>query len=307
MKTHPFTSLMQAIVPILLISAPISRGQQTSSNWGMGPAGINAIRAHDIARGAGVKVGILDTGIQKNHPDLKANIIGGINLVKTAGGATKWDDDNGHGTHIAGVIAAVDNTIGYTSVAPLAKLFVVKVLHKDYASNPALIDPKVVADGIYTCMSNGVQVINMGFGIAVDSPVLHNAVIAASNAGIVLVAAVGDNSSPNVLYPAKYPEVIAVSAVQSNGPGLLFWGYSNCGPEVDFTAPGTAVYSTWINSTYRPSGGTGSAAAHVSGVAALMFSAGKVDLVGKDVYLTALPPEQQGLGLIDAYLTVTAQ
>ena len=67
---------------------------------------INATSAREIARGEGVKVGILDTGIQKNHPDLQANIIGGLNLVKKAGNSSKWDDDNGHGTHIAGVIAA---------------------------------------------------------------------------------------------------------------------------------------------------------------------------------------------------------
>ena len=305
MKAHPLATLIHAIVPILLISASVSQAQ-IGYTWGV--TACNARLAHPITRGQGVKVGILDTGIQKNHPDLQANIIGGINLVKKAGGTTKWDDDNGHGTHIAGVIAAVDNTIGYIGMAPSAKLFVVKVLDKAYASNPALIDPKIVADGIYACMSNGVQVINMSFGIAVDSPELHNALIAASNARIVLVAAVGDNSSPNVLYPAKYPEVIAVTALQSNGlSGLSFAWYSNWGPEVDFTAPGTATYSTKINSTYGVSFGTGQAAAHVSGVAALMFSAGKTNLVARDVYLSALPPEQQGLGLIDAYLTVTAQ
>ena len=121
-----------------------------------------------------------------------------------------------------------------------------------------------------------------------------------------MAASAGDNSSPNGLYPAKYPEVIAVSAVQSSGPGEQFAWFSNWGPEVNFTAPGTAVYSTKINSTFGPSGGTGSASAFVSGVAALMFSAGKVNLVGRNVRPTALPPEQQGLGTIDAYLTVTA-
>ena len=301
MKAHPLATLIHAIVPILLFSTSVSH-----ATWGNDA--INATAAHQITRGEGVKVGILDTGIQKNHPDLQANIIGGINLVKGAGGSSRWDDDNGHGTHIAGVIAAVDNTIGYTGVAPSAKLFVVKVLHKDYVTKPSLIDPKVVADGIYACMANGVHVINMSFGISVDAPVLRNAIIAASNAGIVLVAAVGDNSSPSVLYPAKYPEVIAVTAVQSNGyNNFSFAWYNNWGPEVDFTAPGTATYSTWIGSSYRVSFGTGQAAAHVSGVAALMLSAGKTDLVGRDVTPTPLPPEQQGLGLIDALLTVTAE
>lgn len=302
MKTYQPSTLTSLIFPLLLLSAPASWAQ--GSTWGV--SAINAPAAHLITRGEGVKVGILDTGIQKKHPDLQANIIGGINLVKAAGGATKWDDDNGHGTHIAGVIAALDNTIGYVGVAPSAKLFVVKVLDKDYVTKPSLIDPKVVADGIYACMADGVQVINMSFGIAVDAPVLHNAIIAAANAGIVLVAAVGDDSSPSVRYPAKYPEVIAVTAIQSNGAnGFSFAWYNNWGPEVDFTAPGTATYSTWIGSTYRVGFGTGQAAAHVSGVAALMISAGKVALVGKDVTPVALPPEQQGLGLIDAFLTVT--
>ena len=202
----------------------------------------------------------------------------------------------------------MDHSIGYIGVAPAAKLFVVKVLPRDYASNPSLIDPKVRPDGIYACMANGVHVINMSFGIAADAPVIHNAITAASNAGIALVASVGDNSSSSVLYPAKYPEVIAVTAIQQNGyNNFSFAWYSNWGPEVDFTAPGTATYSTWIGSTYKVSFGTGQAAAHVSGVAALMLSAGKTDLVGKDVIPVPLPPGQQGLGLIEAYLTVTAE
>lgn len=306
MKTHPLAILKYAIVPILLFSASVSRGQ--GYPWGV--TAIDAPTAHDITRGEGVIVGILDTGIQKNHPDLQANIIGGINLVKQAGKSTKWDDDNGHGTHIAGVIAAVDNTIGYIGVAPSAKLFVVKVLHKDYVTKPQLIDPKVVADGIHACMANGVHVINMSFGISADAPVLRNAITAASNAGNVLVAAVGDNSSPNILYPAKYPEVIAVTAIEPIGQNSFSFAwawYSNWGPEVDFTAPGTATYSTKIGSSYGVGWGTGQAAAHVSGVAALMLSAGKPDLVARDVTPVALPPEQQGLGLIDALLTVTAE
>jgi subtilisin family serine protease len=300
MKAHPLATLKHAFVSILLFSGSVS----WAAPWGH--HAINAEAAWQITRGEGVKVGILDTGIQKNHPDLQANIIGGINLVKGAGGANKWDDDNGHGTHIAGIIAALENNIGYIGVAPSAKLFVVKVLHKDYVTKPSLIDPKVVADGIYACMNNGVQVINMSFGISVDSPVLRDAIIAAYNIGIVLVASVGDNSSPNVLYPAKYPEVIAVSSIQSNGyNSFSFAWYSNWGQEVDFTAPGTGTYSTWIGSSYKGSFGTGQAAAHVSGVAALMLSAGKTDLVARDVTPDPLTPEQRGHGLIDAYLTVS--
>jgi len=305
MKSHPFTKLIYALAPILLFTASASPAQQTG-NWSHYAINLNATR--EITRGEGVKVGILDTGIQKNHPDLQANIIGGLNLVKKAGNTTKWDDDHGHGTHVAGVIAAVDNMIGTIGIAPSAKLFVVKVLPKDYLTKPAGIDPKVVADGIYACMANGVQIINMSFGISVNSVVLHQAIIAATNAGIIVVASVGDNSSPNVLYPAKYPEVIAVSAIQQNSYNNFSLSYySNWGAEVDFTAPGTAINSTWIGSTYKVNGITGQAAAHVSGVAALMLSAGKTDLVGRDVVPTPLPAEQQGHGLIDAYLTVTAE
>jgi subtilisin len=145
----------------------------------------------------------------------------------------------------------------------------------------------------------------MSFGISVDAPVLRDAIIAASNAGIVLVAAVGENSSPNVLYPAKYPEVIAVTALQQNSyMNFGFTWYSNWGPKVDFTAPGTAITSTWIGNTYMMSSGTGQAAAHVSGVAALMLSAGKNHLVARDVTPDPLTPEQRGHGLIDALLTV---
>jgi subtilisin family serine protease len=101
--------------------------------------------------------------------------------------------------------------------------------------------------------------------------------------------------------------VIAVSSIQQDGYNNFSLSYySNWGPEVDFTAPGYGI-STWIGSTYKMHGVTGQAAAHVSGVAALMLSAGKTDLVGRDVTPNPLPPEQQGLGLIDAGLTVTAE
>jgi subtilisin family serine protease len=99
--------------------------------------------------------------------------------------------------------------------------------------------------------------------------------------------------------------VLAVSAIQQNGHNnWAFAWYSNWGPEVAFTAPGTAVYSTWIGSTYQVSGGTGQAAAHVSGVAALMLSAGETELAARDVTPVPLPPEQQELRMIDALLTV---
>ncbi len=306
MKTHSITKLIYILLPILLGPASVSPGQQVA---GWGHYAVNAWAAREITRGEGVKVGILDTGVQKNHPDLQGNIIGGINLVKKAGNSTRWDDDHGHGTQMAVTIAAVDNTIGTLGIAPAAKLFVVKVLPKDFYTKPSQIDPKVVADGIYACMANGVHVINMSFGIAVDAPVLHNAIIAAHNAGIVLVASVGENSSPNVLYPAKYPEVIAVTTlIQMSYNNFALAGNSNWGPEVDFAAPGggfTAYFSG--GGTYTMNGGMGNSAAHVTGVAALMLSAGKTDLVARDVTPDPLTPEQRGHGLIDAYLTVTAE
>jgi subtilisin family serine protease len=259
------------------------------------PWGIDAIQAPAVwpnTKGAGILVGVVDSGIQPNHPDLQINILGGENFVPDRSGvvdATRWADDNGHGTHVAGTIAALDNGIGVVGVAPEARLFAAKVL-----DNRANGYASAVADGIAACTAKGVHVINMSLGGG-KSDLVYLAVLDAYNRGIVLVAAAGnDGSGFSLRYPAQHSETIAVTAVDSS---FRFWSYSNWGAAVDYTAPGVNVLSTSNNGGYKTLTGTSMAAPHVSGAVALALSAGFTQLYAADI---GLPVVQQGQGLIQA-------
>jgi len=264
------------------------------------PWGILAIKSPGnsaLNRGNGITVCVVDTGIQPNHPDLAANILGGENFILKKGVVqpANWADDNGHGTHVAGTIAALDNGIGVVGVAPEAKLFAVKVLNS--RGSGYLSD---VAEGIRSCVTHGSRVINMSLGSSSGSSLLADAVAYAKSAGVITVAAAG-NESGAVSYPGKYPEVIAVSAVDSN---LNFAYFSNYGPEIAFTAPGVSVLSTTNGSRYATFSGTSMASPHVAGVAALMLSTGSLGMLADDI---GLNPNQQGAGLINALRTMQNQ
>jgi subtilisin family serine protease len=228
------------------------------------PWGINRIDAELVWPSGNtadpIKVGIIDTGISKNHPDLLANIKGGVNTINPF---KSWNDDNGHGSHVAGIVAALDNDIGVIGAGPQINLYAIKVL--DSGGSGFLSD---VIEGIEWAIDNKMQVINMSLGTASDVPSLHDAVIAAKNAGIVVVAAAG-NSGGAVIFPAAYPEVIAVSATDQSDV-LASW--SSRGPEVDLAAPGVNIYSTYKGTGYATLSGTSMAAPHVTGSAALVLN-----------------------------------
>jgi subtilisin family serine protease len=270
------------------------------------PWGVNRIDA-DLAwtrtTGTGVKVAVVDTGIDLTHPDLAANIAGGVNCIYAGKSPA---DDNGHGTHVAGTIAAIDNSIGVIGVAPKASFYAVKVL--DRTGSGYISD---IIEGIQWCTANGIKVINMSLGASVDVPSFHDAVTAAYKQGIVIVAAAG-NSGPGdytVNYPAKYAEVIAVSAVDSTGT-ITSW--SSRGPEVCVAAPGASITSTYMGSTYKVLSGTSMASPHVAGVAALVVASGTTDpaAVRSILQQTAdtiggTGSHQYGYGLVDAEQAAT--
>lgn len=219
-----------------------------------------------------IKVGIIDTGISNKHPDLFANIKGGVNTINPL---KSWNDDNGHGSHVAGIVAALDNNIGVIGVGPKIDLYAIKVLGTN--GSGYLSD---VIEGIEWAIANNMQVINMSLGTTSDIQSFHNAVIAAKNAGIVVVAAAG-NSGGAVSFPAAYPEVIAVSATDQNN---VIASWSSRGPEVDLSAPGVNIYSTYKGTGYATLSGTSMAAPHVAGTAALVLntSVGAYDLNGNN-------------------------
>lgn len=216
--------------------------------------------------GNNIKVAVLDTGINLRHPDLADNIHGGFNAVEHG---KLPEDTYGHGTHVAGIIAAIDNEIGVIGAAPKASLYAVKVMdiHTGYVSD--------VIDGLQWCIENNMQVINMSLGVPDDFPELHAAIKAAYDKGIVIVAAAG-NYGPgenSLSYPAPYPEVIAVAAAD-NMDQIPYW--SSRGAEVALTAPGLDIYSTFYGPTYKSLMGTSMACPHVTGAAALVLASGTI-------------------------------
>lgn len=266
--------------------------------WGVDR--IDADLAWSAGNGSGVKVAVLDTGIDLSHPDLAANIAGGYNAVNP-NKAPK--DGNGHGTHVAGTIAAVNNSVGVVGAAPAARLYAVKVLGDSGVG--WLSD---IIEGIDWSIRNGMQVINMSFGTSSDSQAFHDAVIAAYNAGITMVAAAGNNGPADntVNYPARYPEVIAVAATDQADVLATF---SSRGPEVDLAAPGVSIYSTYKSSSYATLSGTSMAAPHVAGSAALVLQLkpGLSPAAVRDhLMATAEPIAGSPYPLVDAQAAVAA-
>lgn len=207
-----------------------------------------------------VRVAVVDTGIDASHPDLAGNLKGG---VSTVGYTASFNDDNGHGTHVAGIAAALDNTIGVVGIGPRIDLYAVKVL--DRRGSGYLSD---VIEGLAWTIANGMQVVNMSLGTSSDVLSFKEAIQKVNQAGITQVAAAGNNGG-SVIFPAAYPEVIAVSATDKAD---VIASWSSRGPEVDLAAPGVEIYSTYKGGKYKVLSGTSMAAPHVAGTAALVLS-----------------------------------
>lgn len=267
------------------------------------PWGIDRIEA-DIAwgdsNGTMVNVAILDTGANLDHLDLIDNIKGNYNAISPRKSA---EDDHGHGTHVAGIIGAVNNAIGVVGAGPQVNLYPVKVL--DRKNQGALSD---ILDGLQWCIDNGMQVVNMSFGALGTTQSFHDAIIAVHNAGIVQVAAAGNEGSSGIIYPARYPETIAVSSVDSADQ---LAASSSWGTEIDLAAPGVGIYSTAIDGLYTTMSGTSMASPHVTGTAALVLAVHgtltpnevktKLKNTAEDL---GLPLVEQGAGLVRADLAI---
>lgn len=265
--------------------------------WGDGDDGVDATTAHtDGATGSGTIVAIVDSGADLSHEDLIDNlwhptddtcIIDGVTTVggcphsgyDFANSDNNPTDDNGHGTHVAGIVAAEDNSVGVVGVAPDATLMIVKVLDSTgYGSYTTIIE------GIQFAIDNGAQVINMSLGSAYDGAVpqdLLDVIQEAEDAGIVVVAASGNDSSPVPYLPSQFGTILSVGAVQqlsiqdnpddSYSTRLAY--FSNWG-KVDVVAPGVRINSTTYDGDYSGDNweGTSMAAPYVSGVVALLLS-----------------------------------
>lgn len=238
---------------------------------------IRAPQAWDITTGSSaVTIAIIDSGVDLSHPELASKLLPGYDFVN---GDAIPQDDNGHGTHVAGIAAAASNNgLGMAGVSWGARILPVKVLN---ASNSGFYDD--VAEGIKWATDQGAQVINLSLGGSGASQTLEEAIEYATSRGVALIAAAG-NTGGAVLYPARYPSVIAVAntnAANQRVPSSAF------GPEIDLAAPGAGIYSLAIGGGYTTLGGTSMSAPHVSGALALLLSLPGVSTGQARAYLEA--------------------
>nr|WP_058301211.1 S8 family peptidase [Gorillibacterium timonense] len=230
-----------------------------------GPQAIQAPTAWNRTVGKKkIIIAILDTGVQRNHPDLKSKLLAGYNFVSNT---TNADDDNGHGTHVAGIAAAAtNNRVGIAGMAPNCRILPVKVLNAAGTGTTHHI-----VQGIHYAVDRGARVINMSFTGPIRSKLEADAIRYARKKGVVLIGAAGNDGNTVLCYPAAFPEVIAVAALDRNSRKATF---SNYGKWVSVAAPGVEILSTYTSGSYRMLSGTSMAAPHVSGVAGLLASQG---------------------------------
>ena len=207
-----------------------------------------------------VIVAILDTGIDRDHKDLGSTVMAEINLTDSP----TSDDIHGHGTHIAGIIAAVnDNSLGIDGIAPQSQLLNIKV-----ADDNGNCRMSALIKGIYGAVEAGASVINISIEMAVPSPELEAAIDHAWENGVIIIAAAGNSGNDRPVYPAYYRNCISVTALRDNGELAPL---ANYGDWVNAAAPGFNIYSTLPGDEYGYKHGTSFATAHVSGLAARLL------------------------------------
>lgn len=213
-------------------------------------------------KGKGIKIAVIDTGVAQ-HPDLV--IKSGTCTLDKSKCSNSYTDDNGHGTHVAGIIAAQDNSIGVIGVAPEAEIYAIKSLDSKGEGTTSSI-----LAGIDWAITQNVDIINLSLSTSFEDVGMKEIIDKAYQKGILVIAAAGnegtsDGSADSVQYPARFENVIAVSAVDVNNQRLKT---SSTGNDVEIAAPGELILST-IPNGYKYMSGTSMAAPHVTGLAAL--------------------------------------
>lgn len=239
----------------------VSLTQQYS--WGVTSLNIPSLWSQ--TRGKGVKVCILDTGVAATHPDLVNAIVDTKDFTGSKFGAY---DIQGHGTHVSGIIAAGDNSLGVVGVAPECSLYVGKVLGDDgFGQIPWIVN------GIRWAIDQKVDLISMSLGSPEEDPALHEAIKEAYSKNIAIFAAAGnDGSNPkldSINWPARYPEVISVGSIDKS---LLRSDFSSTGNRIDIMAPGGKIVSTYPPKNYVVLSGTSMATPFAAAVGALCLS-----------------------------------
>jgi subtilisin family serine protease len=231
----------------------------------------------NITAGEGVKVAILDSGCNLAHPDLVDNLLPGMNFLQPN---SPPEDDNGHGTHCAGILAASNNEIGVVGVAPKTKIIPVKVLDRHGSGQ---LD--IVARAIYWATDNGADLISMSLGSPTALPIVQKAIQYAASKGVVTFCAAGNaGKTAEVFYPAAYAETIAIGSIDET---MNRSSFSNTGHNLDFLAPGGKILSTYPPMWYSVLSGTSMACPFATGVASMFLSFSRKTQIKEYVFRTA--------------------
>jgi subtilisin len=270
LKKHPLVRHVEKDITVKLhmvptptpsTKPPSHKASRQRVPWGVRKIGIPKLSL-DASNASTISVGILDTGVDLKHPDLAGNLAGGINILSPFRPPA---DDSGHGTHVTGTVAAVNNAMGVVGVAPSTKIYAIKCFDKD--GNGSISD---IVRGIEWAVNQRIRVLNLSFGSNQPSDALREAIRRAYQKGMILVASAGNDGTPrSVDYPARYPEVLAVGATNKSNRMASF---SSRGVQVDLVAPGEDILSTGLNGNYEVMSGTSMASPHVSGLVARMLS-----------------------------------
>jgi len=269
-------------------------------DWGIDRIDAEVVHATGN-KGAGINVAILDSGEDMSHPDL--TLAGGISVVNDD--PADYDDQNGHGTHCCGIVSADDNDFGVIGVAPECNLYMVQINKCGPIWQDAIMAgfDWVIGTHADADPDNDIQIMSMSWGGLYTDPAEEAALQTCFDLGILMFAAAG-NEEGDIIYPAKYPMVAAVTAMWVDDSFAYF---SNFGPEAEFIAPGRLIYSTYKMDRYRALSGTSMSCPMVAGVAAVAWADNPTytseqirQLLRDTAEDIGLPFEQQGYGLIDA-------
>ncbi|MEM4531106.1 MAG: S8 family serine peptidase [Thermofilaceae archaeon] len=251
------------VLPGLVFLVPDGRvhalGTEEGNSWGVVRVGALQAQAAGYT-GSGIRIAVVDSGVDYTHPELAHAYRGGYDFVNKDSDPM---DDNGHGTHVAGVIFALPNAAGVVGIAPQAELYALKVLDQSGAGYWS----DVIA-AIEWAIDHGMHVVNLSLGGDGNDAVAAICQLAYDR-GLLLVAAAGNGGLSSVIAPACYPSVIAVGATDQADKVAAF---SPTAPEVELVAPGASIYSTLPGGSFGYKSGTSMACPHVAGAAALLWS-----------------------------------
>ena len=261
LERHPSVLYVEDDATAFALGHSDPASTEYSNSWGVDH--VEADLVHPDNLGSGINVAVIDSGVNYNHPDLAPNYKGGYDFVNDDSNPM---DDNGHGSHVAGTIAAIRDGKGVVGVAPSAGIYALKVLGSSGSGSYS----DIVA-ALNWAVDHDMHIASMSLGGSSSSTTLANAVKNAYDEGVLVVAAAGNDGRNSILYPAAYAQAIAVGATDGSNKKASF---SNYGSKIELVAPGVSIRSTVGGSSYSTYSGTSMATPHVSGVAALVWASG---------------------------------